>query len=149
MVVFSYACSQSNFVIDEACGPSERAVRQLSGDSPESLVDVSDQSKSFSLSLYSPEEIAKKQRDGPAFPWLFGFLDSGILSQESELILSGPNKKCYSLEREQFRMDKEGAIWKVYFPDLDKLLVPSSLRTEVISTVHDIPSSGHQGIQHI
>lgn len=44
-------------------------------------------------------------------------------------------------------MDKEGVIWKVSSPDPDKFLVLSSLRQEVMSTIHDIPSSGHQGVQ--
>lgn len=46
-----------------------------------------------------------------------------------------------------FRMDKEGVIWIVSFPDPDRVLVPRSLRQEVMSTIHDIPSSGHQGVQ--
>lgn len=108
--------------------------------------ELSDQ-EGVSLSSYNSEKIARKQRDEPAFRWLVGFLESVIVPQDIELILSGPEEKCYYLERGHFRMDKEGVIWRVSSPDHDRLLVPSSLRQEVVSTIHDIPSSGHQGVQ--
>lgn len=91
------------------------------------------------------EELARKQRDKPAFRWLVEILESGTMPQDSKLILSGPEEKCYYLERGQFRMDKEGVIWRVSSPDPDRLLVPStsSLSQEVMSTIHDITSSGY------
>lgn len=56
-----------------ARGPSIRAIRQLSGGGPESLAEVSGQ-ESISLFMYSPEELAGKLRDEPAFRWLVEFL---------------------------------------------------------------------------
>lgn len=89
MVVFSEECTKPEVVVDGACGPSGRAIRQLLGVGPESSDEVSDQ-EGISLSSYSPEELASKQRDEPAFRWLVGFLESGSVPQDSELILSGP-----------------------------------------------------------
>lgn len=83
--------------------------------------------KGISLSSYSPEEIARKQIDEPALRWLVGSLESGIVPQNSKLILSGPVTLLTLIG--------------------DRLLVPSTLRQEVMSTIHDIPSSGHQGVQ--
>lgn len=47
----------------------------------------------------------------------------------------------------EFSMNKEDVIWRVGSPDSDRLLVPSSLRQVVMSTIHDIHSSGHQEVQ--
>lgn len=66
-------------MIDEARGRLGRAVRQLSVGGPDSSAEVSGQ-EDISLSLYFPEELAKKQRNEPAFSWLVGFLESGIVS---------------------------------------------------------------------
>lgn len=74
-------------MIGGARGPSGRAVRQLSVGGPDSSAKVSDQ-EGISHSSYSPEELARKQRDKHAFSWLVGFLESGIVPQDSELILS-------------------------------------------------------------
>lgn len=35
---------------------------------------------------------------------------------DTELIMSGPEEKCYYVERWQFKMDKEGVNWKVSSP---------------------------------
>lgn len=94
-----------------------------------------------------PRIVQRKQGDEPAFRWLVGSLESGIEPQDSELILSGSEEKSYYLEREQFRMDKEGVIWRVSSSDPDRPLIPRSLRQEVMSPIHDIPSSGHRGVQ--
>ena len=101
----------------------------------------------ISLSPYSAEEIAKKQRDEPAFRRLTNFLESGDAPSESELILMGPEAKYFFLERGQFKIDDKGVIWKADSPELDRLLVPGNLRGEVLALVHAIPSPWHQKIQ--
>lgn len=53
------------------------------GGGPESLAEVSDQ-EGISLSSFSPEELAKKQKDDLISA---GFLESGTVPQDSELIL--------------------------------------------------------------
>lgn len=53
------------------------------------------------LIMHPREELAKRQRDEPAFRWLVDFLKLGIAHQDSELILSGPEEKCFYLERER------------------------------------------------
>lgn len=122
IVVLSEACTEPQFVSDEAHGPAGRAVKQLSGGGPDSSAEVSDQD-SISLYSYSPKELARKQRHESAFCWLVGSLQSGIVPQDSELILSRPEKKCYFLERGQIKMNKEGVILRVSSPDPDRLLV--------------------------
>lgn len=68
MLVLFEACTEPQFVCDEGCGPSGSAVRQLSGGGPDLSAEVSDQ-EGITLSLYSPEELARKQRGEPAFHW--------------------------------------------------------------------------------
>lgn len=77
IVVLSEACTKPQFISEEAHGLEGRAVRQLSGGGSDSA-EVSDQ-EGISLSSYSSEELAKKQRDEPALRWLVGFLESGIV----------------------------------------------------------------------
>lgn len=66
------------FVSEEAHGLAGRAVRQLSEGGPDLSAEVSDQEGLFLFS-YSPEEIARKQRDELVFRWLVGSLESGIV----------------------------------------------------------------------
>lgn len=122
------------------------AVRQLSGDSAVSTGNGSD-FKGISLASYDPEELAAKQHADPAFRFLMDFLKSRLTPRENELVLSGPEEKCYYLESSQFKLDDKGVIWKVNAPDPDRLLVPRSLRNEVLSLLHNIPSLGHQRVQ--
>lgn len=100
MEVLSEACIEPQFVCDGDRGHSGRAVRQLSGGGPDSSAEVSNQ-ESISFFSDSPEELAKRQRDEPAFRWLVDFLKLGIAHQDSELILPGPEEKCFYLERER------------------------------------------------
>lgn len=58
-------------------------VSKLFGGGPNSLAEVSDQ-EGRSLSSYSPEELAKNQRNDLVSA---GFLESGTVPQDSELIL--------------------------------------------------------------
>ena len=41
---------------------------------------------------------------------LINFLDTGDVLSESELILMGPEAKCFFLERGQFKTDDKGVI---------------------------------------
>ena len=49
-----------------------------------------------------------------------------------------PEVKCYHLERDCFRLDDPG--------DSERVLVPRTLRGEVMRLCHDVPSAGHQGV---
>ena len=61
----------------------------------------------------------------------------------------GPEAKCYFLERGQFKIDDKGVIWRAGSSESDRLLVPGNLREEILTLVHDIPSSGHQGVNEL
>ena len=101
----------------------------------------------LSLSSYNAEEIAKKQHNEPVFRCLITFLESGDMPSESDLILMGPEAKCYFLERGQFKVDSKGVTWREESSGSDRLLVPGDFREEVLALVYDIPSSGYQGVQ--
>ena len=84
-------------------------MRQLSGDSNDPAGAGYDPS-GISLSFYSAEEIDKKQPDEPVFYCLINFLNAGDAPSESELILIGPEAKCYFLERGRFKVNDKGVI---------------------------------------
>lgn len=73
----------------------------------------------------------------------------GSLNKElcHDIIPPAPEEKGNNLERGQFRMDKDGVIRKIRSAFSDRVLVPSSLRQEVISAVHNISSYGQQSVQ--
>ncbi len=65
--------------------------------------------------------------------------------EAAELMLAGPAEKFYWNNRNLF-MVSEDIIYLKSETDTDILVVPSDLRTQVISLHHDIPSAAHQGI---
>ncbi len=71
------------------------------------------------------------------------------LSDDSEpdyasLNLAGQNKKFYWSNRDRFKMS-DGIIYHMGKED-DQLVIPESLKGDILKLCHDIPSSGHQGI---
>ncbi|XP_062589436.1 uncharacterized protein LOC134251086 [Saccostrea cucullata] len=103
----------------------------------------------ISLSSYSSADLAQKQENDEDIVYLRQYLESGVLPTESDLIIRSPEEKCYLLERDCFYLDETGVVWRE--PDDSdaprRLLVPRSLRSEIMHLYHDIPSSDHQGIQ--
>jgi hypothetical protein len=70
-------------------------------------------------------------------------------ANEGDLFLASSEAKCYFNERAMFVLDDDGVIWRKPNARHDplRLLVPSTERAEIIRLCHDIPSSGHQGVQ--
>ena len=103
----------------------------------------------FSLSSYNAEDMAKQQQSDHALTHLRNYLESGDFPAEHDLMIASPEEKCYVLERDCFVMDSKGVIWRKAELDGDplRLLIPHSKREEILYLCHDIPSSGHQGIQ--
>ena len=91
--------------IEPRCKTDSLCVRQLLGDSnyPARAGCISG---GKSLSSYSAEEIAKKH-DEPVFRCLITFLESRDMPSESDLILMGPEEKCYFLDKGKFKVDSK------------------------------------------
>lgn len=104
--------------------------------------------KGFSLSSFDPDQLLGAQKRDKALLPLREYLASGVTPSEGELFGCNPEVKCYYLERDCFRLDDSGIIWRQTDNSKvqDRLLVPRELRGEVMRLCHDIPSSGHQGV---
>lgn len=89
--------------------------------------------------------MVRLQSTDNVLTFLRAYLESGVLPSKSELMTSSPEEKCYVLERDCFMLNDRGVIWRN--PAEDKDALPKALREEVMYLCHDIPSSGHQGIQ--
>ena len=67
------------------------------------------------------------------------------------LILASAETKLYWLNKEQFIL-KDGVLLYKYVsddpfkPEAYKLVVPGSLRQDILELAHDVPISGHLGI---
>ena len=94
-------------------------------------------------------DFAKLQREDANIAFLREYLLHKTEANKGDLFLASPEAKCYYNERAMFELDDDGVIWRK--PDTRhdplRLLVPSTERAEIIRLCHDIPSSGHQGVQ--
>ena len=99
----------------------------------------------ISLSSCSAEELTEKQ-DGN-LEHLREYLVSEAVPSAEELYRCNPEVKCYHLERDFFRLDDLGVIWRQTGDpgDSEPVLVPRTLRDEVMRLCHDVSSTGHQG----
>ena len=87
---------------------------------------------------FSAEELTEAQKQ------------DGNLDHLREYLVFGcnPEVKCYHLERDCFRLDDLGVIWRQTgdSEDAERFLIPRTLRDEVMRLCHDVPSVGHQGV---
>ena len=103
----------------------------------------------ISLSSYKTKGISERQCSDGAQLYLREWLLHGTMPEESALMLASSEAKCYMLERHRFKIDNDGVVWRLPDEkgDPDRLLVPETLRDDVMHMCHDVPSAGHQGIQ--
>ncbi|MCP3871092.1 MAG: DDE-type integrase/transposase/recombinase [Gammaproteobacteria bacterium] len=73
-------------------------------------------------------------------PWLKDATEPDM----AELKLASQNQKFYWANRNRFKI-AEGIIYHMG-EERDQLVIPKSLKGEILRLCHDIPSSGHQGI---
>ena len=91
----------------------------------------------------------KQIKEGQATDVGLGFirrwLDQRIEPSEAELSLASPESKFYWINKELFFME-EGVIFRKGEGEKDLLVIPKSLKQEVLKGCHDIPSAAHQGV---
>ena len=97
---------------------------------------------------YTADEIKSAQSADTDISMVYEWLNKGTLPSENELFLSSPAAKSYWLNRQLFTIDGSGLLWKKKKDDSGKLLlvIPEPLKQDILSLCHDIPASGHQGI---
>ena len=100
---------------------------------------------------YTIDQIVTAQRDDANLELLLDFLESGEEPTEYFLMLASAETKAYWLSKEQFIL-RDGVLLYRYVsddpfePETYKLVVPESLRQDILELAHDVPTSGHLGI---
>ena len=94
--------------------------------------------------LPSPTLVKKEQEKDQQFEPLRKWLTHKETIDEGTLFLLSPEGKFLWINKELFFM-KEGVIWRKR-DDCDVLVVPKSLRHDIIRLNHDPPSAGHAGV---
>ncbi len=91
--------------------------------------------------------IKDSQRDEPDFGPLRQWLIDGTEPAEGVLFLANRATKYYWVNRDIFRWDRE-IIWRENPKTTSRqLLVSTPLREEILYLNHDVPMSGHQGME--
>ena len=100
----------------------------------------------ISLSSCSAEELTEAQKQDGNLEHLREYLVSEAVPSAEELFGCNPAVKCYPLERDCFRLDDSGVIWRQTGDpgDSERVLTPRTLQDEVMRLCHDVPSAGHQ-----
>ena len=95
---------------------------------------------------YDPARIAKLQRADPQLHQLITFLETGEpyhMDVAPELVQDNAH---------DFFIDEENVLYKLNAPDkpyktAKLLVIPSSLKHEIVTACHDHPLAGHMGLE--
>ena len=63
----------------------------------------------------------------------------------NELYLSSPAVKCFWLTRSQLKLVDGVLLYQWVGENTNLLMVPQSMRSEILEGCHDCPTSGHLG----
>ena len=91
------------------------------------------------------EGVGVAQKCDKDLELLDNWLHHNRKTEQTELNLASPTQKFYYLNRDLFFVAGE-VIYKKD-DDEDKLVVPHSVKNDLIQACHDIPSAGHQGVE--
>lgn len=98
-------------------------------------------------SVWDNDRIVRAQAEDPQLRFLRAWLHDRDQPSDAVLLLSGKAEKFYWINRELFFLE-DGIVFRSHederFDDL--LVVPASMKSDVLQLCHDIPSAGHQGI---
>lgn len=100
------------------------------------------------LSGYSATDIRDAQGKDPDLSLLLRYLKDAEEISDGELLLSSKGTKYYWINRELYSLDQEGVLWRKPGEENGEkiLVVPVDMKEQVLELCHNIPSSGHQGI---
>ena len=92
------------------------------------------------------ESIANSQKQDSSLTTIREWLESGKFPSEGKLFLSPPKAKYYWLNKDMFKLYKSIIYRANPKRENCQMVIPDSLRKEVMTLCHKIPMSGHQGI---
>ena len=95
--------------------------------------------------LGTTEYIMTEQRKDPNLLFIIEWLTKGIIPEEASVKLAGAEKRFYWTNKDFFFLADQ-VLYKKGEDVRDILVIPVSLRDEVLHMCHDVPSAAHQGI---
>ena len=97
---------------------------------------------------YTKEQLSELQLQDPTTQKLISWISTDIEPKQKDLAICGPAVKYFYLNREQlvYRNGLLFYLWKDSTRDRLLLIVPESLKQEIMSLSHDLPLTGHMGI---
>ena len=110
-----------------------------------SLDTDSDTTSGVWVDGYSRLAVKEAQDKDPDLAQLLDWLRTQKCPTERELFLSSPAAKHYWLNRQLYKEDTDGIVWRTVDGNRQVLLLPASLQSEAIALCHDVPAAGHQG----
>ena len=94
--------------------------------------------------ILDPERCSQEQKKDDNLSFLLDWFESGKEPDPATLALAAPAKKFYWANKELFLCCDKTLYYQGEANDL--LVIPESLKDEVLRACHDLPSSAHQGI---
>ena len=100
---------------------------------------------SISFPGYTRKEIREKQKNDSDVQIILAWLEKGEVPEEGTVFSASPASKYYWINKEVFEIVQGTLCKKKRVGQLD-LVIPDSLKAEVLKTNHDIPMAWHQGM---
>ena len=95
---------------------------------------------------YTSEQLCTEQGKDPDLHLILSYLQNKEKPPENEVYISGPAAKKYLVNKEQFFLNEDSVLCNKAKNDLIRLVIPQTMVEEVLKLNHDIPVTGHQGI---
>lgn len=111
----------------------------------EEAVSVNTVATSYGIQ-YTTDQLSAEQAKDQDLQLVLHWLKSQEEPAETDLFLADQAAKKYHINREQFFLDSDGVLRNRSKNNLTRLVVPKPYIQEVLSLNHDLPMTGHQGI---
>ncbi|CAG2211269.1 tatD [Mytilus edulis] len=95
--------------------------------------------------MYTTDQLSSEQAMDPDLQLILHWLQKEEEPPDNIVYMAGPAAKKYLVNKEQFFLDK-AVLFNRSKSDQVRLVVPKAYIQEVLSLNHDLPITGHQGI---
>ena len=102
----------------------------------------------INISGFTKEDIKTKQSEDPDLQFVLNWLINNNEPKENELFLASPAAKCHWINRNMFFLNDDKILQSKPKKEGSnpRLMVPSTLKEQVMELCHELPSAGHQGV---
>lgn len=95
---------------------------------------------------YTKEQLSTEQQKDPDLQLILYWLEHKTEPPEADMFIAGPAAKKYLVNKEQFHLDNQHVLWNLSKSGDQRLVVPKPFVSEVTQLNHNLPITGHQGI---